>query len=688
MILARSRHRKKDTSLFLWLLLLTALFVVWQTGVLLCAKGEGIFAGLLLDHRVKLSMTILWPDIFYLCIQFLLYFLFAVTTWGVTRLAAFFLNISTDRAFYLGILFWCASVLAVLFANQLLYVNSSFSDLMFDVIPLIVAKSSLIVLLGMIGIVISFAVLGIIKFVLGGSWALKIWSVIIIGILMAISFHQTDRSTPIINSKQPNVIIIGIDALRPDHVGYYNAQVRNTPHLDAFLKKSTNFTESITPLARTFVAWSSILTGLYPKHDGIRFNLVAQDNLHLSDTLGNILQRQGYYTVYGSDDMRFSNISKSFGFDQIIGVKPSINDFILGEFNDFPLSNLLINTKLGSFLYPDNFANRAAFVTYEPKIFIHVLRKKIKHIGRRPLFLAVHFCLPHYPYDWASEREREDTFSMYHDAISQMDQQFQDYMTVLRDNHLLDNAIVVVLSDHGEAFGLSGERMIAEKNYIKGSRSHRDIFKQVSALIGAESIFDSSSGHGTDVLSYQQYNNVLAFRRFGARKNKRGNISGQVSLVDIKPTVLSWLGISFASADGESLLPFIQSVQNRVKPRMIFAETEFTPTAIRTHDISVKNVVFQSLDVFGIDQKTGHLIFKKSAVKKFLPQKQRAVYYKNWVLAFYPDEHENLIPLLIDRQTGQWTDDLTISFARQSPLSQMLFAIKRFYGAEITRYFI
>ena len=66
MILARSRHRKKDTSLFLWLLLLTALFVVWQTGVLLCAKGEGIFAGLLLDHRVKLSMTILWPDIFYL----------------------------------------------------------------------------------------------------------------------------------------------------------------------------------------------------------------------------------------------------------------------------------------------------------------------------------------------------------------------------------------------------------------------------------------------------------------------------------------------------------------------------------------------------------------------------------------------------------------------------------------------
>ncbi|HLB58311.1 MAG TPA: hypothetical protein VJL60_05805 [Gammaproteobacteria bacterium] len=66
MILAHSHHRKKDSSLFLWLLFLTALFLVWQIGVLLCAKGEGIFAGLLLDHRVKLSMTILWPDIFYL----------------------------------------------------------------------------------------------------------------------------------------------------------------------------------------------------------------------------------------------------------------------------------------------------------------------------------------------------------------------------------------------------------------------------------------------------------------------------------------------------------------------------------------------------------------------------------------------------------------------------------------------
>ena len=459
--------------------------------------------------------------------------------------------------------------------------------------------------------------MGIIKFVLRGSWALKTSSIIVIGILTALSFHQTDRSTPIVNTKQPNVIIIGIDALRPDHVGYYNAQVKNTPHLDAFLKKSTNFTESITPIARTFVAWSSFLTGRYPKHDGIRFNLVAQDNLHLSDTLGNILRRQGYYAVYGSDEMRFSNISQSFGFDQIMGVKPSINDFILGEFNDFPLSNLLINTKVGSFLYPDNFANRAAFVTYEPKIFIHVLRKKIKHIGQRPLFLAVHFCLPHYPYDWASERERKDTFSMYHDAISQMDQQFQDYMTVLRDNHLLDNAIVVVLSDHGETFGLSGERMVAKKNYIKGSRSRRDLFKQVSALTGAEGIFDSSSGHGTDVLSYQQYNNVLAFRRFGARKNKQGNISGLVSLVDIKPTVLRWLGISSASGDGESLLSFIRGAQNRVKSRMIFAETEFTPTAIRAHDISIKNAVFQSLDVFRIDQKTGHLIFKESAVKNY-----------------------------------------------------------------------
>lgn len=178
--------------------------------------------------------------------------------------------------------------------------------------------------------------MGIIKFVLRGSWALKTSSIIVIGILTALSFHQTDRSTPIVNTKQPNVIIIGIDALRPDHVGYYNAQVKNTPHLDAFLKKSTNFTESITPIARTFVAWSSFLTGRYPKHDGIRFNLVAQDNLHLSDTLGNILRRQGYYAVYGSDEMRFSNISQSFGFDQIMGVKPSINDFILGNLMIFP----------------------------------------------------------------------------------------------------------------------------------------------------------------------------------------------------------------------------------------------------------------------------------------------------------------------------------------------------------------
>ena len=73
---------------------------------------------------------------------------------GRHSIGGIFLNLSADRTFYLGILFWFASVLAVLFANQLMYVNSSFSDLMYSVIPSILAKSSLIVLLGMMGVVI------------------------------------------------------------------------------------------------------------------------------------------------------------------------------------------------------------------------------------------------------------------------------------------------------------------------------------------------------------------------------------------------------------------------------------------------------------------------------------------------------------------------------------------------------
>src|SRR5204863_1260045 len=140
-------------------------------------------------------------------------------------------------------------------------------------------------------------------------------------------------------------------------LGYFGAG-KYTPHMDEFLNQATVFSESLTPLARTFPSWVSILTGAYPKNSNVRYNLSDQITFDLKQTLPSILRDHGYKTIYAIDETRFSNINESYGFDQIVAPPTGFNDFLIGTINDFPLSNLLVNTILGKYLFPYSYANR------------------------------------------------------------------------------------------------------------------------------------------------------------------------------------------------------------------------------------------------------------------------------------------------------------------------------------------
>ncbi len=56
--------------------------------------------------------------------------------------------------------------------------------------------------------------------------------------------------------------------------------------------------------------------GEHPRQTGIRTNLMEQKNIDFSHSLPTILRKQGYTTVYATDESRFSNIDKNYGFDQ------------------------------------------------------------------------------------------------------------------------------------------------------------------------------------------------------------------------------------------------------------------------------------------------------------------------------------------------------------------------------------
>src|SRR5262249_27009882 len=148
-------------------------------------------------------------------------------------------------------------------------------------------------------------------------------------------------------------------------------------------------------------------------------------------------------TVFATDETRFSNIDQRYGFDQVITPPIGLNDFLLGTFNDFPLSNLLINTWLGKYLFPHSYANRPVYFTYDPDSFLNLVKPVLGEARNKLLFLAIHFCLPHHPYLWASLPANEwDVVERYQQSIVRADQQLQDFFCLLQRYHLLDHAIV------------------------------------------------------------------------------------------------------------------------------------------------------------------------------------------------------------------------------------------------------
>ena len=194
--------------------------------------------------------------------------------------------------------------------------------------------------------------------------------------------------------KKPNIIFIGIDSLRLELIEQY------MPTLNEQLKVSTVFKNAYTPLARTYPAWVSILTGRHPTNHNARFNLqpealLSEDNQYLPEQLTQL----GYQTIYASDERRFSNVGLAHGFGQVIGPKTGAADFILGKYADFPLLNLLSLAPISKWLLPEVYANRAASHLYHPHQFSQLLGKALTKLDGRPLFLSlIHISEPTRPY--------------------------------------------------------------------------------------------------------------------------------------------------------------------------------------------------------------------------------------------------------------------------------------------------
>jgi hypothetical protein len=496
--------------------------------------------------------------------------------------------------------------------------------------------------------------------------------VVVLAALLAVSTRPLASATS--PKQRPHVVIIGIDSLRVDHAAAMSRK-GELPNLARLLGRSAWFEDTTTPLARTFPAWLSILTGRGPESAGVVCNLMPRTDVAANPTLANLLDEAGYHTVFATDEVRFSNIDATYGFDQVVTPAIGASDFLIAQFGDIPLVNLVAKSSVGARLFPQLNSNRAVAYLYEPETFTERLSSSVQF--DRPTLLAVHLTTPHWPYLTAHSQRSprigsgwDRTYAEYRESLKSTDRQLGDVIDWLAREGVLNNAIVVLLSDHGEALHRRG-----------------DSLADATADTAVRSLRVARTGHGSSVLSPVQFQVVLAFSAFGeaAGAIAVGTRATPAELADVTPTLLDLLNISPPKRwfEGLSLAAVLRNsaIETDTSARARFTETGFNIPSVLAGNLDAQVAATEGASYYSVNPETGYLELKKSSIAYVQDSKERAVIAGPWLLAALPDGKLGFNYVLA-RRDG--TDTRIVKSQTDHPvLSSLWRSLSEKYGAQV-----
>lgn len=334
-----------------------------------------------------------------------------------------------------------------------------------------------------------------------GPWALRARRRVAVLLLLMCCGCAAPAPPPAAPAEARHLVLVTIDTLRADRVGAYGYARARTPHIDGLAARGILFDRAYATAPITLPSHASLMTGLYPpghagRHNGIRVDSSVPS---IARTLSAAGFATGAFVTAFPLDRRFG---LNTGFDTYSDRMPR-----------------------GARGRPDNERPGREAVD-EALAWLATNRA-----GSRRLFLWVHLFEPHAPYGRpGAERSVADR---YDDEIAASDEQVGRILEALGPDAA--STIVVVASDHGEAFGEHGE--------ISHSLFVYDTTLRVPLVI---------AGPGVQ-----------------ARV-----VGSPVSLVDVAPTVLSLLKLAPFDSDGIDLSPTFTGAD--LAPRDLYAES-FAP---------------------------------------------------------------------------------------------------------------
>lgn len=311
-----------------------------------------------------------------------------------------------------------------------------------------------------------------------------------------------------------HVLLVSIDSLRADHLGAYGYPKETSPHIDALAREGTLFERAVSSTSWTLPAHVALLSGVADSAHG-----VVDDEFALGSeppTLAEELSAAGFATgavVSGP------YLHRGFGLDRGFDEYLSCMGFLDEEFN--PRAEAPRSLRAMHEVSHGDVTNPC------------VLEKATAWLRRHregPAFLFVHFWDVHYDYlapeayvkgfdaDYGGEldasgfetneaisprmdpRDLEHLLALYDAEIAFTDEHVGRLLAVLAELGIAETTLVVLTSDHGEAF------------FEHGAKGHRkDLHAEVVRI-------------------------PLVFRGPGVPRSRR--LPGPAHITDVAPTIL------------------------------------------------------------------------------------------------------------------------------------------------------
>jgi arylsulfatase A-like enzyme len=319
---------------------------------------------------------------------------------------------------------------------------------------------------------------------------------------MALSLPVCSPSQEVLEEwKAPDVVVVMIDTLRPDHLGFYGNEVETAPFLAKMAEQSAVFHRAYSTSSWTAPAVASVFTGLYPTNHGIIEGFMA-------------FKRRSQRGI-DTEVLPLNQLPKEVGV--------MAESFKAAGYQTFGIAtNLNIGSEIG---FDRAFDEWKLFRKDDArKVGEQIQEWKEKINGEKPSFVYLHFMDPHMPYNkrepWYEKKKNklEDSAAKYDSEIHFLDQEIEKILTSFGWDK---DGLLVLVSDHGEEFGDHG-------------------------------------GTGHEFQLHSELNRVLfTFRPPGGIESR--NIYTNVSVVDILPTTLAAAGLIVPPGlDGQSVLSLIQ----------------------------------------------------------------------------------------------------------------------------------